>query len=366
MDITDYYVAVDESGGIEVLVDWKGQIIQGDHPIVLVNALLLKKSSLKQFESEWEELRKDIAAHTASNELPPIHLRLMYGRSLPTKYRDKPNPYLGIDFSNICDWIAKGLAIIHRYNVRRELFSITFLKNRRDLAESPAEFLTHPQFSREMALLRNQLGNKAYKLYHNMAFSALLYPLFMLIFGINEQLRHLGNRHGHIWVDPSPSSRGIDLLQSFNQMRELGHLECVSVERIEDADKNSLLQASDLVGFLLFRRRLMEYRKEEGLGHGTDPIVEAILQKYPLSKPGKLNIGHVAYRRGFHQLAQILHYEMAYNAVREKFPELAQLYLIDVNEFKQRQELAIKAQSGGISVLRNGEDHGLSRGPVRS
>ncbi|WP_157202673.1 DUF3800 domain-containing protein [Calidithermus chliarophilus] len=360
----DYFVAIDESGGIEALVDWNGAFIEGDHPVSLICAILLRAEALSSFSNEWLALQKTIAEQLRLDSLPPIHLRLMYGRKLPPKYRGKPNPYLGSNFNDIVGWIDQGFAILRKYNLKQDL-SIIFNQNtRQNLANNLLRYFQDDFFKREMQALRRLAGSKAYKAYHNAAFSSLLPLLLMTIFTINKQLYHFGHKTGHIWIDPSESSRGIDVLTTFEVMRSRQQLQYITVERIQNSDDNPLVQAADLVGFFLFRRYLMQYRRERGLDHSSDPVMEALLSKHPFRSHSRFNPGAAARRENHHLLSQVLHYEMAYRALHQVNPDIARNHLITIDEFIERQRMALRSKAAGISVLKNGEDHGLSRGPV--
>lgn len=115
--MTDYVAAFDDSGGIEPLVKWGGEFVPGDHPITVLAFALVRSDLLPAFDEDWLELRHDIKIALGSEQLPPIHLRLMYGRTLPRKYRGKRNPYLDADFQQVQEWLERALKIARKFRL---------------------------------------------------------------------------------------------------------------------------------------------------------------------------------------------------------------------------------------------------------
>ncbi len=321
----DYVATIDDSGGIEPLVKWGGIYVPGDHPIACITALLLHTNALDEFDTMWTGLRSKIQEYLQCEELPAIHMRLMYGKNKPQKYRGKLNPYADCDFEKIKEWITEGAKIItHFQNQPQVLHWSTTYELRENLGEGVLRYFSEPQLVAELDFLAKHGKRSAKRSFAQRYLKKMASPLLPLltrkIIQIDEIMRQLRNKQVLLQVDPFADASGLDageILEAINKVFELKHI--VGIEVTADSDNVNLAQAADLIGFTSFRKAMIQHNFIK-----PDAILFEVCN---LSTKGpqfvKANYEHITNRR-LQQTAGLgvsIHYAVARAAVEEIDPD---------------------------------------------
>lgn len=350
--VPSFVIAFDDSGGVEPLCDWSGRPIKGDHPITALTGAFVDRASESEFNERWNALRESIGLELGQAP-PPIHMRLMWGRTLPGKYRGSPNPYLKADFGSIKRWISEALEIYREFAERKLMGAVSFNRSRSMYQPSLQRYFEDERFKAEHAYIRKQVRG-AYRGYHNSIVSPLV-PLYtLLIPHVNELVHVVRGEYVDVLLDSFADAHGIDAEEVVNEMKRVAGLQHIgSVSRISDGDGYPLVQAADLIGFLMFRTQMGRD------GHiAPDPIVEGLLTPpLPMVMLTRANINHIV-RRKFPDLMQItltMEYALARSRLHAKAPTFVVEQMISVDEFLDRAKVAASAEDVGISVLKNPE-----------
>lgn len=353
MSETDYVAAVDDSGGIEALATWNGTPIPGDHPITVLATGVIKSSKLGELESRWNDLRLEIQRELGCAQLPPIHMRLMWGRNNNKAYRGAPNPYAGVDFELIKTWYSKSWKII--YDISREPRTLgfwTFTAIRADEAKRHTRYFQTPEFMAEMLFIRSRSRGrrykKMYKGYHNRITSPLL-PLFTTgLPYLNETMNVVGKKTVKLLADPFGEAHGVDAEDVYSAIATLNQLsQIVSVEKVENADNQPICQAVDVVGFSVFREKMAE------LGHiDLDVAMQEIRNRFPGKPFATANLNHIVSRKYPDLVGRqmTIHYAIAREHVATVDPAFATKYMISVETFYERTK-ALAPEDIGVSIL---------------
>ena len=360
---TDYVAAIDDSGGVEPLVKWGGKFVEGDHKLTVLAIIFIKTNHLPEFEERWIRLRQEIQNYLGCSELPPVHLRLMYGRTLPKSYRGKPNPYVQYraPFQKIVDWATKGVRIVAQFNARRQVLGTFIMLKPRQLAYEPlGRYFDEPQFKAEMQFLKeHSVGvrkNMALRYLNRMA-SPLLPLLTDGILTLDEQMRLVGRKTVALKIDPFAEAHGLDVrsvLSAVNQVSELKQI--TSIEVMADSDNYPLSQAADLIGFANFRFHMSR------LGYmAKDPFIGAILRNLSPKHLPTPNLNQEVKKRynKHYPNAQYattvpIHYAVARGAIEAVDSQFAERYLVTVEELKERAKEFVKyRRAEGLSILRD-------------
>lgn len=367
MSEADYVVALDDSGGVEPLVKWGGKFKPGDHPITVMAFLFIKSNHLAEFEDRWIELRKEIQTYLECPDLPPIHLRLMYGRSLPVKYRGKPNPYFvkKPPFEKLVEWLDKGMRILDTFSSRRRVLgTFTLSRSRISAYDSIGRYFAEPQFVAELQFLKENSKGKREGMaqkYLNRMVSPLLPLMTEGILFIDEQMRLIGKKSAAVKIDRFAEAHGLDprnVLNAIDQVSELKHIS--SIEVMSDSDEHQLSQAVDLVGYLNFRKLMGRD------GHiDPDPVATALLNNRLTKHLPSPNLQREVQKRcskvtpfapnSHYAITVPIHYAVARGAVEAVDPDFAREYLVEVSEIKERAKELMKRTRvvAGLSMLKD-------------
>ena len=363
----DYIATIDDSGGIEPLVKWGGTYVPGDHPIACITALLLRVDALDEFNEKWISLREQIQGHVQCAELPAIHMRLMYGRSKPRRYRGRPNPYVDCDFEKIKEWIAEGAKIITHFQSQPQVlhWSTTY-ELREHLSEGVAKYFSDPQLVAELDFLARHGKRSARRSFAQRYLKKMANPLLPLltrkIIQIDEIMRQLRDKRVLLQVDPFADASGLDageILEAINRVFELRHI--AGIEVMEDSDDVNLAQAADLIGYASFRQAMAQYSFIK-----PDNVLSEACNISAKAPPFVgANYEHIANRRlqQITGLGTSIHYAVARAAVEEMDPDFANTHMLTVAEFYEQAE-AVLPSHNGYSILKertrlavkNGED----------
>lgn len=155
--MASFCIAFDDSGGVEPLCDWKGEVIAGDHPITVLTGVYIRQDLIEEFDTRWNDLRFRIGQRLNCDP-PPIHLRLMWGKSLPRTYRRSSNPYLWAGFEETKAWVREAVGIFREFVGRRAMGAIMRRSIRRQAATVQSNYLRDPRFQAELAFIRKRTG----------------------------------------------------------------------------------------------------------------------------------------------------------------------------------------------------------------
>lgn len=355
MSETDYVAAVDDSGGIEALATWDGTPIAGDHPITVLATGVIKSSKLEEFENRWNDLRLEIQKELTCAQLPPIHMRLMWGKNNNKAYRGAPNPYAGVDFELIKTWYSKSWKII--YDISREPRTLgfwTFTAIRADEARRHTRYFQSPEFMAEMLFIRSHSRGrsfkKMYKGYHNKITSPLL-PLFTTgLPYLNEAMNVAGRKTVKLLVDPFGDAHGVDAEDVYSAIANLNQLsQIVSVQKVENADDQPIYQAVDVIGFSVFREKMAEF------GHiDPDVAMKEIRNRFPVKPFATANLNHIIGRKYPDLVGRqmTIHYAIAREHISTVNPAFAAEHMINVEEFYEKAKV-LTPEDVGISILKD-------------
>lgn len=348
----DYVVAIDDSGGIEPLVKWDGSLVLGDHPITIMAIAVLKRKRLEEFNAEWNGLRLEIQSELGCDMLPPIHMRIMWGKSLKKAYRGALNPYYGSDFEQIKQWYTKALRIIYRFN--RDKLGISFWTMSGIRAIDAVRHTTYfesSKFLAEMKFLRNASQGrykKMYAHYHKKITSPLLPMLTDSMLYLNQLMIIKGRRTLELLVDPFADSHGVDAVEVYEAINKLvGLSQIAKVERIANADELPVCQAADVIGYSVFRRTMIDK------GYiASDPHMFDIFNRFPFKDATKTNLTFRLQGKRIRQnsLSMTILYALARQQIVEDNPEFADEHMISVETFLERVQ-QLQREDMGVSVL---------------
>lgn len=339
-------LAFDDSGGIESLCTWDGTPIAGDHPITVLTAFYVDEAALQDFDAAWDAMRADMQTALGIDAPPPIHLRLMWGKSLPRTYRGRPNPFLSASFEQIQAWVARAWAIVQEFVDRRQAGWFHGVLDRADAGAAMARYYRDPAFRAEMAFLRRH-DAKLYRGYHRLATSPLLRLYTQALFNGERLAAAVGRGTTlRVLVDSFHDAHGIDEEATVRTMLPIAGLRRFeSVDRVHDADEHGVIQAADLIGYSRFRTELTSRGAIR-----RDDALEAILGEDRRGQSiTKANLQHLVRRhhRDLGRSALVLNYALARAFVEAHDSSFADLALISVEEFAER----VGDNSIGVSVL---------------
>lgn len=351
--MSSYVIAFDDSGGVEPLCDWAGEPIPGDHPITVLTGVFLDRAAEDDFTNRWDALRQRIGRELDVPP-PPIHLRLMWGKSLPPKYRGTANPYLNADFQEVQTWIGEALNLYREFARRKALGAASVNRNRSHAATAQTRFFKDERFQAELAFIRKEVGTKAYRGYHNSIVSPLV-PLYTLILPhINELMYATRHERIDVLVDSFADAHGIDAVEVVTEMKRVAGLKYIdSVTRVENADRLPLVQAADLVSFVMFRTEMANQ------GHIAQdaPLNQLLRPPLPMNTLTNANIEHIV-RRKIPNLSQVtlaMDYALARSRLHVNAARFVERHMVTVDEFLARAEEAERNRDVGVSVLKISE-----------
>jgi hypothetical protein len=356
--MSKYIAAIDDSGGGEPLVTWNGKFVPGKHPISVLSVIFLNTKFQQEFEEKWLHIRKKIQRELKCEMLPPIHLRLMYGRTLPKEYRGFPNPYLKAkNFDQIVGWIEDAYRLIWTFSkVRGAIGWMTFSMSRSDLAKGMLAYHSKPELRAELRFLKEKTrlrrGTDPAEKYHKKISSPLIPLMIDLLLYLNFAIDGWKSKSVDIIVDPFPDAHGFDTEEVLNCMRGIQQMNAItSIERTENADEVSLVQAADLLGFFFFREQLFAYRNQP-----SDPILKKIVSKYKFVVDKRRQKSEQKWQTARVDIApqtQAIHYLIAKQQLLEVNPEFVNEFMIDGEELTRRYLEATTNGSSGISFLKD-------------
>jgi hypothetical protein len=339
-----YVAAFDDSGGIEPLIGEFGRFKKGDHPIAAVAYFLLRKDLQEDFDTSWNALRSTIQQRLGCKQLPPIHLRLMYGRTLPDEYRGGWNPYARpdkkpiADFAETCKWLSDAIEIIERFGrYKHAVHWQAYAIQRTEAAASLIRYFNAPASRAEMMFIRQHsegLYKNMYKRYHQKLTSVLL-PRFVDLLGYLNEDMNITKASAELSIDRFKDSSGVDtkgILSTTNSVCQLQNI--ISMTRVSDADDTPICQAADLLAFLVFRTAMGKHSYIK-----ADEAASTLMRQ--LNWASRLHNRntekYLALRNpSWSVYTHTVHYALARQEIEQSHPTFADEYLVTPSGFLQR------------------------------
>jgi hypothetical protein len=344
-----FVIAFDDSGGVEALCRWDGTPIAGDHPITVLTGFFVDRTAQADFEAQWNAVRRESQEQLGWDTPPPVHMRLMWGRTLPPRYRGQPNPYLGASFDDVHRWVSQYWAVVDEFVKRRLAGWFSNTLQRPAAAEAQRRYLQHPEFGQEMRFIRAR-SRRLYRGYHRLTNSPLLMLYTRSLLYAAETARATGPASiMDVLVDSFGDSHGIDAAETVAAMKAIASLDHIgTVERVADGDTSAPVQAADLIGFTRFRLEMAA-----GGYIQPDRVLAAIASRRDGISVTSANIPHkVRLRHGDLRFVAIpLHYALARAFVADRDPEFADEHLVGVAELRNRLHVVLANETVGVSVL---------------
>jgi hypothetical protein len=356
-----FTVYIDDSGTGGALWDWHGQAVDfsASLPILTVAAVAVHDNIAVALENDWRALRTDIARVLSLDELPPIHMRLMYGHELPRKHHGAQNPYLSAMPDQRLSWIESAIEIIDKYKGQNQLFAFGQVVDKKQYFLSLNSYYESPNFLREYEFLRTlPLGVKPLRAYHNVAANPHARMLSELLFFIQKGIKKQSDKKCSLIYDCNPASKGFDIMKALRIIQRSGHLTCISSLAEGNEVDFPLIQIADVCSYRFFRDHLFRYRKAAGGSskYKNDPIMESWAQKYPVPVMATPPLTRQDY---VHVIT--IHYEIAKAAMETISPHgkrIADTHLVSIQEFLDRCHQTLRAardggDGSGIPILKN-------------
>lgn len=284
----EFTFALDDSGGIEPLLNKKGEIQQSQFPFFAIAAAGINKSLQDRFEDEWRRLQQKIQVDISSSVMPPLHARLMFGKSRPPKYRSNDNPWLHVPHENSIYWYLEALKIFGNYaRIRQGATAYSTSHYREELAQSWLGAVSTEKAKEEAEFLKmydRKSYPKLYQKYITHASASLVEPTLDIITMIQEAMRQSGSS-AKLLLDPYSDSSGFKDSAVFGFMSK--HLSFDNISEISivtDSDNEPLCQVADLIAYSFFRSELYKSRKQSGIQVPDEPMIN-LSKKVLLGKP---------------------------------------------------------------------------------
>lgn len=347
-----YVVGIDESGRPESLVDRFGVPRPAPGDFVVVAAIAVREDLLADFERRWNRLRGQIQAELGLVELPPIHLRLMWGKALPSK----DNPYHGHEdkFDRMQLWIRRAVELLSTFQSNTGGLGVyADLRPRSDMIREFGPYYTDPSFAPEVDYLvrtSKALKKNPYKAFHNLATNPVVRLLVTILWYLNDRIGTVSGTNLRVLVDRFAGATGINASEVLQASRELAGLSTISsMEPIPDYGGSPICQAADLVAYTLnryaqerFDRRPpdLQFRKISTavIGQLTGLQGERLHHPLPITLEATVNSICIAYA-------------LARNAAHQRAPEFADANLVLPEEFHRRAVARLGTDSTGISAI---------------
>lgn len=347
----DYVAAIDDSGHADALVNWDGAPNPTAFPFVGIAAILLRRDRLDEFEGRWNHLRERIQQQIGCKDLPPVHLRWMWGKNPPGG--DK-NPYVGSEFRHIRSWLRGAVDVLAAMQRERGVLGFRYdFRDRLEFSRRLSPYFSDPEFEQELMFLRRHNRGPLkglYKRYHNLTTNPVLRILTTTLWSLDRTIRANGGGDLDVYVDRFAGALGIDAVGVLHASRSLAGLDRVrSLSTVPSYVTSPLCQAADFVAYTVNRVLLME----NGRIPRDRPFDELV--SYLVARVKTLDGDRFDKVTNPPPEAEIsslcIAYALARSAVAQKYPEFADRYLVPEDEFHSRAMNAVGTSVNGISVL---------------
>lgn len=365
--MAEYVIAFDDSGGDTRFKDGMIAPVPSSKQAACIAGVMIRKDRYPSFRERWQELCAEIAQELGVESVH-IHLNQMYGRSLRTKHKGKPNPFANQDgtprlpFEKTVLYLKRAAEIFQSYaNERHTATSLTVGMTPIQYFEGTMQYFCDPQFFAEMRFIREHRHIRrkptVYSRYIRKAFSILLPNWSHLIMKF-DQLLHLTSRStAELIVDGFHAVEGATRRDHLETVRRVVGLDYItSVRRSTSLADEPLLQLADLVAYT--RRRYFD--AESGIATKRDEHALAIYgctvgTGFDKKRIDRLETGLSMRKKNWRASALTLSYTLAREHAESVDPEFAQKHLVSDEEFHRRAEDYYKSpiRGPGVSVLKD-------------
>jgi hypothetical protein len=346
-----FLAGVDDSGRPEGLVRWDGTPIEAIHPFVGVAAVVVRRDHVDEFQGRWNALRAKIQRRLGTDDLPPIHLKWMWGKTQlsPT------NPYRTADFRDIRVWLGEAINIIAGMSRYPNVIGVHVDFRRRDaLAQRLAPYYTDEGFAEELAFFRNDVDAKKrnrYSVYHTVTTNPVLRILATLLWSLDKAVEAAGGEALDVVVDRFAGARGIDSEDVEAACRKLAQLQRVrSISEVADYGQSPLCQAADLVAYTMNRWLLIHHNIIQR-DRQFEALAEQLIRRTHALTGDKV-FEQVEPDAEAELSSLCVLYSLARQAVARRDPAFAETHMITDEMFHDRALSFDKANANGISVLK--------------
>lgn len=314
-------------------------------------SVLLDPAALDELNGRWSHLTRRIQRTLRTAQPPEIHLRQMWGKTLPTKN----NPYLGAQFRDIRAWLNEARNII--VSLMRQANTVSVyaeFANREDFAESLAHYYRDPAFAPEFAFFRAHktkgTTGALYKTYHSITSSPLVRHLADILWRIDEDLAANTNGTASVLVDRFSGTAGIDAKAVLDASKNLAGLSRIAEITQVVGPNPPISQVADFFAYSFNRLLLMEndlIRQDRQFLEVVGPFMYQArsLGGWPIADP-------------FNRPAQTYNstlcviYALARNELYKRDPRFVEEHMITVEEFHDIAKSIAPDTRTGISVIR--------------
>lgn len=332
--LADYVIAIDDSGGIEPLLSSDGNYHVSKQTIFLLGAYGIPLSTYLDFNFDWNELRTQIKLDLSATCLPPIHMRLMYGKTLPEKHGVLLNPYRHADFAEqIMPWLNYAKALMFYYSTGRgPIVEQQYVGPRYAFYSEFCKIMTRTKLWKDLRYLK-----KHYKAGYRFAVSRLSSPiprtLGRLLGLINEHLR-LEGKTAIIIYDKFNVSQGVTDATVDEVINRLGFSHIVATYKVDSSDNVPLVQATDVYAYTMHRMNL----GIRGDISTDSNLVPFHLESHPMAFEANKRWDNHLFENDWHKQMLLQYAILREGAALAKNGKTLYPLLVTVDEFAERLE----------------------------
>lgn len=353
-----YDLYIDDSGQAKSLVDWQGKPITDPklRPFAVVAGVLIADTRKPRLLADWLALKARIRDALALDYLPSIHMRLMWGITLPLledRASKLPNPYLRATFEQLREWLEAAFEIVHQHSTRGpaplvyfEATENNYVRMRRD-----EQFFSHALSLAERQRLWKH-KKEMYRRFHNVVTNPMVGLLSTVVFEANHYVRRVHGHGGqplHVVFDRNPDAKGFNLLEALNGIKRLGHLSKLDTIVESHTREEPLLEVADFHAYWVNRIKQLKHERRH------DVYMDQWLRFYDFNCCNGLHALPAARQSDLGELNTILHFGLGRAAMAGEDAAFVAAEVLTADEFYARMRLHSKERENvlGYLVLRS-------------
>jgi hypothetical protein len=317
--VAKWKLYIDDSATHGSLVDksYKPHMItfKGLLPITAAGSIIVRSSREDEIIRDLRFIRRKIRKNLKTDYLPDIHMRLMWGESLPIKDGQRPNPYLLATAQQRFSWARQVLHLLNKHNKMGNLFVFTVSSQIEILQKYILDVLENPELQIERSLIARKFSSKSAYKYYSSIFNPLTGLILQLLIAGNQFAEEKLGRMD-VFYDTSGASKGFGLPEMYESARKFGYFR--NIDKIEETDKNKhpLIQLADVVSFTANRTALGRYRNVRDPLYYDEGINKLFNGLDASSMIPNLKIDRVKLDRNYAQTQALIVHEYASQALR--------------------------------------------------
>ncbi|MBB5234107.1 DUF3800 domain-containing protein [Deinococcus budaensis] len=337
-----YDLYIDDSGQAKSLVDWQGKPIDDPklRPFAVVAGVLVADARKPKLLADWLTLKARIRDELGLTYLPSIHMRLMWGRTLPPledRASKLPNPYLKASFQQICDWLEMAFELVHRHSTRGQHPLVYFEANDNNHQRrlSDQTYFSHPVSLAERQNLWKH-SKDMYRRFHNVVTNPMVGLLASVVFEANLYARRVHGHGGqplHVVFDRNPDAKGFDLLDALQGIQRLGHLSKLGSIVESHTRQDVLLEVADFHAYWINRIKQLEYERRH------DIHMDGWLRLYDFNCCNCLHTLPAPRQADLVELKTMLHFDLGRAAMAAQDLAFVNAEVLTAQEFHTRMRL---------------------------